>query len=342
MSDGTSLAADIYYPTDPRTGRRAPGRFPVVLSITPYGKRSSVTKGSSGSGFGGDGYYPYLVQRGYLNVVVDVRGTGASGGRFGLFDARERRDGVELARWAARLAGSSGRVGMAGCSYLGLNQIFTAAEAGRGSAVRAIAPCAAGIDPYRDLALGGGIPHVQVAAPWPAPPRALGGAPRRLERTRGDGRLLVPRAEPDLHRGRGRTGLGGSSDRPVRRGHRPLQGPGLRRRHPERRVRGHVARPSRDDGRLAAHRRDRPAQPGRPRREARRARRGHVHRGLPRRCARVRRTVLAPARSGDLPRARGAERRPGAALERVVRRLSARGCARLLGPSERLRGCPPE
>src|SRR5205823_4213165 len=127
MSDGTSLAADIYYPTDPRTGRHAPRRFPVVLSITPYGKRSSVTKASSGSGFGGDGYYPYLVQRGYLNAVVDVRGTGASGGRFGLFDARERRDGVELAQWAARLPHSTGRVGMAGCSYLGLNQIFTAA-----------------------------------------------------------------------------------------------------------------------------------------------------------------------------------------------------------------------
>ena len=137
-----------------------------MLSITPYGKRSSVTKGSSGGGFGGDGYYPYLVERGYLNVVVDVRGTGASGGRFGLFDARERRDGVELARWAARLPGSSGRVGMAGCSYLGLNQIFTAAEAGRGSAVRAIAPCAAGIDLYRDLAFGGGIPNVEFAATW--------------------------------------------------------------------------------------------------------------------------------------------------------------------------------
>ena len=81
---------------------------------------------------------------------MDVRGTGASGGSFGLFDARERRDGVELASWAARRPHSTGRVGMAGCSYLGLNQIFTAAGAGRGSPVRAIAPCAAGIDLYRD------------------------------------------------------------------------------------------------------------------------------------------------------------------------------------------------
>jgi uncharacterized protein len=166
MPDGTTLAADVYYPTDQRTGRPAGGRFPVILSMTPYGKRSSVTKGSSGTGLGGDGYYPYLVEHGYVNAVVDVRGTGASGGRFGLFDARERRDGVELARWAARLPHASGRVGEAGCSYLGLNQIFTAAEAGRGSPVRAIAPCAAGIDLYRDLAFSGGIPNVEFAATW--------------------------------------------------------------------------------------------------------------------------------------------------------------------------------
>jgi putative CocE/NonD family hydrolase len=156
----------VYLPTDPRTGRAAAGRFPVVLSITPYAKRSAVTTSSSGKGLGGDGHYPYLVRRGYLNAVVDVRGTGSSGGHFQLFGARERRDGVELATWAARLPHSSGRVGMAGCSYLGLNQIFTAAEAGPGSPVRAIAPCAAGIDLYRDLAFGGGIPNLEFAATW--------------------------------------------------------------------------------------------------------------------------------------------------------------------------------
>src|SRR5205807_791371 len=35
-----------------------------------------------------------------------------------------------------------------------------------GSAARAIAPCAAGIDLYRDLAFGGGIPNMQFAATW--------------------------------------------------------------------------------------------------------------------------------------------------------------------------------
>ena len=127
MSDGVKLAADVYRPTLP-SGAPAPGHFPVILSQTPYGKRSSVTTQSMGQGMGGDGFYPYLVERGYIDVVADVRGTGSSEGDFSLFGPRERQDGVELARWAARLPGSTGRVGLAGSSYVGLNQIYTAAR----------------------------------------------------------------------------------------------------------------------------------------------------------------------------------------------------------------------
>ncbi|MBV9212462.1 MAG: CocE/NonD family hydrolase [Actinobacteria bacterium] len=169
MSDGVRLAVDVYVPTDPRTGRPATGRFPVVMSMTPYGKRSSVTtQATGGSQYGGDGFYPWLVQHGYIDVVADVRGTGSSDGDFQLFGPREMRDGVELVRWAAGLPGSTGRVGMAGSSYVGLNQIFTAALAGRHSPLRAIVPEAAGIDLYRDLAFGGGIPNVEFAGVWDA------------------------------------------------------------------------------------------------------------------------------------------------------------------------------
>ena len=34
-SDGITLAADVYYPTDPKTGEHAKGNFPVVLAQTP-------------------------------------------------------------------------------------------------------------------------------------------------------------------------------------------------------------------------------------------------------------------------------------------------------------------
>jgi putative CocE/NonD family hydrolase len=165
MSDGVQLAADVYVPTQP-DGSPARGRFPVILSQTPYGKESAVTTQSMGPGFGGDGYYPYLVQRGYIDVVADVRGSGQSGGDFSLFGPREKQDGVELVRWASRLPGSTHRVGLAGSSYLGLNQIFTAALAGRGSPIKAIAPSTVGNDTYRDLAFGGGIPNLEFGAVW--------------------------------------------------------------------------------------------------------------------------------------------------------------------------------
>src|SRR5438034_335605 len=161
MSDGNRLAADVYRPLDPRTGKPAPGRFPVVMAQTPYGKRSSPTTAAYGGNLGGDGYFPYLVRHGYVNVVADVRGTGTSDGDFSLFGPREMQDGVELVRWAARLPGTTGRVGLAGSSYLGLNQVFTAARIGRHSPLRAIVPVTTGNDLYRDVAFGGGIPNTE-------------------------------------------------------------------------------------------------------------------------------------------------------------------------------------
>src|SRR5205085_1977996 len=133
MSDGNRLAADVYRPLDQRTGKPASGRFPVVMAQTPYGKRSSPTTSAYGSDLGGDGYFPELVRHGYVNVVADVRGTGSSDGDFSLFGPREMQDGVELVRWAAGLPGTTGKVGLAGSSYLGLNQVFTAALIGRDS-----------------------------------------------------------------------------------------------------------------------------------------------------------------------------------------------------------------
>jgi len=40
MSDGVVLRADIHYPTEPGTGQPAAGPFPVLLSLTPYGKKA--------------------------------------------------------------------------------------------------------------------------------------------------------------------------------------------------------------------------------------------------------------------------------------------------------------
>jgi putative CocE/NonD family hydrolase len=160
MSDGTTLLADIYRPADPATGQPALGRFPVILAQTPYRKSGVLTI------TGGDGYYPYLVQRGYINVVVDVRGTGSSGGTWQFFGPREVQDGVELVRWCAKLPGSTGKVGLAGASYLGINQLLVAAAVGPNSPLKAIFPVIAGNDLYRDTSFMGGIPDTEFSLPW--------------------------------------------------------------------------------------------------------------------------------------------------------------------------------
>jgi uncharacterized protein len=90
MSDGTVLRANVIYPTDPVTGKVANGPFPVILSQTPHGKGQggasapgSAQNPSGESATGGP--VNYLVQRGYIDIVADVRGTGDSEGTWGVF-----------------------------------------------------------------------------------------------------------------------------------------------------------------------------------------------------------------------------------------------------------------
>ncbi len=158
MADGTVLRADVYYPTKPN-GDAAKGPFPSILTQTPYGKSS----GSAASFPGGEqlaglsGYNPYLVTRGYIDVVADVRGTGASQGSWGLFDPVQGRDGARLVHWAAGLSNASGKVGTLGASYLGIDQLFTAGNLGPGSPLKAMFPIISANDVYRDTAFDGGL-----------------------------------------------------------------------------------------------------------------------------------------------------------------------------------------
>ncbi|MHB8659670.1 MAG: CocE/NonD family hydrolase [Solirubrobacteraceae bacterium] len=160
MSDGTVLRANVYRPSDPHTGRVAAGRFPVIMVQTPYGKDTvGATSGQSGGAEAGSetGPAPYLIGRGYIDVVAEVRGTGDSGGTFSLLDPQQGADGATLVRWAARLPESNGRVGLYGPSYMGLDQFMTAAHLGPQSPLKALFPIVAGNDTYRDVAFDGGL-----------------------------------------------------------------------------------------------------------------------------------------------------------------------------------------
>jgi uncharacterized protein len=161
MKDGTVIRANVIYPTK-ANGKAAKGPFPVLLTQTPYGKQQGgSTKPGSASTPGGEtptgGADNYLVQRGFIEVVADVRGTGDSGGSWGLFDRSQTRDGIRLVRWAAKRAHSNGKVGTYGPSYLAINQMLLAGSIGRHSPLKAIFPVVSATDIYRDTSFMGGL-----------------------------------------------------------------------------------------------------------------------------------------------------------------------------------------
>lgn len=147
LPDGTVLKADVQRPA-------ASGTFPVLLAQTPYG-RGLLNEEMA-----------YFVRRGYIAVTVDVRGTGSSAGSWAPFAPIENTDAVTIVNWAAALPASTGKVGLYGDSYKGINQLTTAAAVGPNSPVKAIFPVVAGNDLYRDLFNMGGMPNVEFFPLW--------------------------------------------------------------------------------------------------------------------------------------------------------------------------------
>ena len=122
LNDGTTLAADLYLPD-------SAGPHPVILEVTPYGRRSTFSSSVE---------HGFWTGHGYAFIVVDARGTGASGGTH-TFMADARRDGPQIVEWAAGQRWSSGKVGMRGSSYSGTYPLQTAIGRPRGLAcIRAL------------------------------------------------------------------------------------------------------------------------------------------------------------------------------------------------------------
>src|SRR5437764_8378533 len=143
MRDGIRLYADVYRPAR-ADGKPAPGRFPVILTQDPYNKNQSATAGVD----------PLFVKHGYVQVFVDVRGTGSSEGSWGSFGQAEQHDSYDLARWSVTRPWSNGKLVLYGPSYMAINQFFTAAQHPPG--LKAIFPIVPAEDVYRDVTWHGG------------------------------------------------------------------------------------------------------------------------------------------------------------------------------------------
>ena len=126
------------------------GRFPVVVGMTPYGRNGLC------------GCFPpdFFATRGMVGAVVDVRGTGGSGGNLegNFFSPREARDSYNVIEYLGTQPYSNGKVGMAGGSYVGITQYLAAEQ--RPPHLAAITPAVAISDLYREGYTHGGIPNL--------------------------------------------------------------------------------------------------------------------------------------------------------------------------------------
>ena len=122
LPDGTILVSDHYHPP-------GKGPFPTLLMRQPYGRAVASTVVYAQPA--------WFAAQGYNVVIQDVRGRGASTGRFYPF-RQEGPDGAATVEWLARRPECNGRIGMYGFSYQGLTQLLAAAEGP--ASLRCIAP----------------------------------------------------------------------------------------------------------------------------------------------------------------------------------------------------------
>ncbi len=102
MRDGSKLFADVYRPAKP-------GKYPVLVSRTPYSTERYPNAYSAAV---------FFSRRGYAFVFQDVRGRHESEGKWEPF-RNDIEDGYDTIEWAASQPWSNGKIAMQGGSYLG-------------------------------------------------------------------------------------------------------------------------------------------------------------------------------------------------------------------------------
>jgi len=107
MRDGVLLTTDIYFPS--ANGVKLEGKFPVILTRTPYDKSGAKT------------HAEYFAKHGYVFVAQDCRGRYGSEGIWHWM-TDDGGDGVDCAAWIGKQPWFSGKIGMIGTSYVGGTQ----------------------------------------------------------------------------------------------------------------------------------------------------------------------------------------------------------------------------
>jgi predicted acyl esterase len=163
MRDGLEILVDIFRPdTD--------DAVPAIVAWSPYGKHapigydflkgSGVAPGTLSRHCALEGPDPAMYcPAGFAIVNVDPRGTWGVDGDHIMLDPAEGADEYDLIEWLAEQSWCSGKVGLAGVSYLAISQWFAAPL--RPPHLAAINPWEGLSDLYLERCFHGGIPETK-------------------------------------------------------------------------------------------------------------------------------------------------------------------------------------
>ncbi|EXJ68786.1 uncharacterized protein A1O5_07717 [Cladophialophora psammophila CBS 110553] len=169
LRDGTKIFTDVFRPSDSEVSK-----VPVIIAWSPYGKTGSgvqryETMGPFSCGVSEDtvsGYEKFegpdpadWCPRGYAILNPDTRGATMSEGDITFCTESDALDLYDTLEWLTLQPWCNGSVGMMGNSWLAIHQLNFASRL-KHPTLKALAPMEAATDPYRDIAVRGGRPHL--------------------------------------------------------------------------------------------------------------------------------------------------------------------------------------
>lgn len=163
---GDRVLVNIYRPNKP-------GKFPVLVSMGPYGK-DKLPAEYDGAFADGQIYVSehaafetadpaYWNHYDYVVIAADSPGSNGSEGDLDIFGPIEANAYYDVIEWAAAQGWSNGNVGLNGVSYFAMSQWYVAAL--HPPSLKAIMPSEGLTDFYRDVIRHGGVPAI-FAKPW--------------------------------------------------------------------------------------------------------------------------------------------------------------------------------
>ena len=157
MDDGVAISLNVTRPLA-ENGEPTTAPLPTIVTFTPYNKNTNNLVPLGG------GVNEHLVRRGYNHVVVDVRGTGRSGGAWDPFSAREQQDYPRALDWVVAQPWSDGVIGMWGVSATATTSLLAASQGH--PAIRSVFAVVPHGDVYRDLVFVGGQASIGFLPAW--------------------------------------------------------------------------------------------------------------------------------------------------------------------------------